>query len=46
VRRFDIDGLVMFAAGYDSGFGAKPDAAPVLAFAQIAGWLCSHASRG
>ena len=26
-----------FIAGYDSGFGAKPDAAPVLAFAAAAG---------
>jgi phosphoglycolate phosphatase len=37
LRRLDIDGLVMFVAGYDSGFGAKPDAAPVLAFAAAAG---------
>lgn len=37
LRRLDIDGLVGFVAGYDSGFGMKPDAAPVLAFAQAAG---------
>jgi phosphoglycolate phosphatase len=37
MRRLGIDGLVMFVAGYDSGFGTKPDAAPVLAFAQAAG---------
>jgi phosphoglycolate phosphatase len=29
--------LVEFVAGYDSGFGQKPDAAPVLAFASVAG---------
>jgi phosphoglycolate phosphatase len=35
--RLGIDGLIMFVAGYDSGFGMKPDAAPVLAFAAAAG---------
>lgn len=33
LRRLGIDALVDFVAGYDSGFGQKPDAAPVLAFA-------------
>jgi phosphoglycolate phosphatase len=37
LRRLGIDGLIMFVAGYDSGFGMKPDAAPVLAFAAAAG---------
>jgi phosphoglycolate phosphatase len=37
LRRFGIDHLVSFVAGYDSGFGQKPDAAPVLAFASAAG---------
>jgi phosphoglycolate phosphatase len=37
LHRLGIDGLVMFVAGYDSGFGTKPDAAPVLAFASAAG---------
>ena len=37
LRRLGIDGLVMFVAGYDFGFGQKPDAAPVLAFAAAAG---------
>jgi len=37
LRRLGIDGLIMFVAGYDSGFGMKPDAAPVLAFASAAG---------
>ena len=36
LRRLGIDGLVTFLAGYDSGFGQKPDAAPVLAFAAAA----------
>ena len=35
--RLGIDGQIMFVAGYDSGFGMKPDAAPVLAFAAAAG---------
>jgi phosphoglycolate phosphatase len=37
LNRLGIDGLIMFVAGYDSGFGMKPDAAPVLAFASAAG---------
>jgi phosphoglycolate phosphatase len=37
LRRLGIDELVSFVAGYDSGFGQKPDAAPVLAFASAAG---------
>ena len=37
LRQLGIDGLIMFVAGYDSGFGMKPDAAPVLAFAASAG---------
>ena len=37
MQRLGIDGLVEFLAGYDSGFGQKPDAAPVLAFASAAG---------
>jgi phosphoglycolate phosphatase len=37
LRQLGIDHLVMFVAGYDSGLGQKPDAAPVLAFAAAAG---------
>jgi phosphoglycolate phosphatase len=37
LRRLGVDGLVTFVAGYDSGFGQKPDAAPVRAFAAAAG---------
>ena len=37
LHRLGIDELVMFVAGYDSGLGTKPDAAPVLAFASAAG---------
>jgi phosphoglycolate phosphatase len=33
LRRLGVDGLVAFVSGYDSGFGQKPDANPVLAFA-------------
>src|SRR5882724_2857073 len=33
LSRLGVDGLVAFVAGYDSGFGQKPDANPVLAFA-------------
>jgi phosphoglycolate phosphatase len=36
MRRLGIDALVEFVAGYDSGFGQKPDAAPVAAFAAAA----------
>jgi phosphoglycolate phosphatase len=35
--RLGIDDLLDFIAGYDSGFGAKPDAGPVLAFARTVG---------
>ena len=37
LRRIGIGGLVEFVAGYDFGFGQKPDAAPVLAFAANVG---------
>ena len=37
MSRLGIAELVTFVAGYDSGFGMKPDAAPVLAFAKAAG---------
>jgi phosphoglycolate phosphatase len=37
LRRLGIDRLATFVAGYDSGFGQKPDAAPVVAFASAAG---------
>jgi len=37
MQRLGIADLVDFVAGYDSGFGQKPDAAPVLAFAASAG---------
>jgi len=33
LRRLQVDDLVAFVSGYDSGFGQKPDASPVLAFA-------------
>jgi phosphoglycolate phosphatase len=33
LRRLGLDRLVGFVSGYDSGFGQKPDAKPVLAFA-------------
>src|SRR5262249_24765001 len=33
LQRFGVDGLVTFVSGYDSGFGQKPDAYPVQAFA-------------
>jgi phosphoglycolate phosphatase len=33
LRRLGADSLVTFVCGYDSGFGQKPDARPVLAFA-------------
>jgi len=35
--RLAIDRLVEFIAGHDSGFGAKPSAEPVLAFARAVG---------
>jgi phosphoglycolate phosphatase len=37
MQRLGIDDLVEFVAGYDSGFGQKPDAGPVLAFASAVG---------
>lgn len=33
MARLRVDHLLEFTAGYDSGYGAKPDPAPVLAFA-------------
>ena len=35
-QRLGLEDLLGFVAAYDSGFGAKPDAAPVLAFAAAA----------
>ena len=37
LSRLGVEDLVMFVAGYDSGLGQKPDAAPVLAFASAVG---------
>jgi phosphoglycolate phosphatase len=37
LARLGLDGLIGFLAAYDSGFGAKPEAAPVLAFAAAIG---------
>lgn len=34
-RQLGIDHLLDFVAGYDSGFGAKPEPGPVLAFAAL-----------
>jgi phosphoglycolate phosphatase len=34
LRKLGVDGHFEFVAGYDSGFGSKPDAEPVLAFAR------------
>ena len=36
-RKLGLDGILEFVAGYDSGFGAKPDPGPVLAFARAVG---------
>ena len=36
-RKLGLDKLLEFIAGYDSGFGAKPDPGPALAFAQAVG---------
>lgn len=36
-RKLGLEGILLFIAGYDSGFGAKPEAGPVLAFAQAVG---------
>ncbi len=37
LRKLGVDHLMEFVAGYDSGFGAKPAPAPVLAFAAAVG---------
>jgi len=37
LRKLGLDKYLAFVAGYDSGFGAKPDPGPVLAFAQAVG---------
>jgi phosphoglycolate phosphatase len=37
IAQLEIDHLVEFVAGHDSGFGAKPDPTPVLAFAHALG---------
>ena len=37
LRKLGLDKYLEFVAGYDSGFGAKPDPGPVLAFAQAVG---------
>lgn len=37
LKRLELDGLLEFVAAYDSGFGHKPDADPVLAFARQIG---------
>ena len=37
VRKLGLDGILEFIAGYDSGFGAKPEPGPVLAFAHALG---------
>src|SRR3954451_7446182 len=37
LRELGLDELLEFIAAYDSGYGHKPDPAPVLAFAQFAG---------
>ena len=37
LRKLGLDGFLEFVAGYDSGFGAKPDPGPVLAFARAVG---------
>lgn len=36
-RKLGLDEVLEFIAGYDSGFGAKPDPGPVLGFAQAVG---------
>ena len=36
-RKLGLDKYLEFVAGYDSGFGAKPDPGPVLAFAKAVG---------
>jgi phosphoglycolate phosphatase len=37
LRQLGIDALLEFVAAYDSGYGHKPDADPVLAFARFSG---------
>jgi len=37
VRKLGLDHILAFVAGYDSGFGVKPEAGPVLAFAAVVG---------
>jgi len=37
LRKLGLDDVLEFVAGYDSGFGAKPDAGPVVAFARAVG---------
>jgi phosphoglycolate phosphatase len=37
LRKLELERVVEFVAGYDSGFGAKPAPAPVLAFAAATG---------
>ena len=37
LRQLGLDTLLGFVAAYDSGYGHKPDPAPVLAFAKFAG---------
>jgi phosphoglycolate phosphatase len=34
-RKLGLEGILQFIAGYDSGFGAKPEPGPVLAFARV-----------
>ena len=41
-RKLGLDEYLEFIAGYDSGFGAKPDPGPVLAFAQAVGVAASE----
>lgn len=41
-RKLGLDEFLEFVAGYDSGFGAKPDPGPILAFAQAIGMLPSE----
>jgi phosphoglycolate phosphatase len=37
VRKLGLDRILVFVAGYDSGFGVKPEPGPVLAFAAAVG---------
>jgi len=41
-RKLGLDHLLAFVAGYDSGFGAKPEPGPVLAFARAVGVAASQ----